>query len=71
MTEIAQMDPRALVLFTRYSVSELATRTPYSEAYLLAIKNGHAQIREVFRLRVAKALGVPEDELFSLAGDKS
>lgn len=56
-----------LRLFIKYSISELAERTPYSESYLLSIKNGNHPVTEVFRLKVAKALGVSEDELFTQA----
>ncbi len=54
-----------IALFERYSISELAEKTPYSEATLLAIKNGYRKPSEIFRMKVSRALGVPEDQLFS------
>ena len=62
--------PADLNIFRRWSISELAQLSaasgpPYSEAYLLSIRQGTAKIRVIFRLRMAKALGEPEATLFS------
>ena len=67
MTTTQQPDPKAIVLFREYDITWLSEHTPFSEAYLLSLKNGHQPIREVFRLRVAKALGEPEAVLFAVS----
>lgn len=70
MTDVGRVEPRNLVLFRRYGLDELTRRTPYSESYLLTLKLGYHPITEVFRLRVAKALAMPEEELFSAADEE-
>ena len=59
--------PSQYFLFQRYSISELATLTYYSEAYLLAIKHGNHPANGSFRMRMAKALRISETALFSVA----
>ena len=54
-----------LLIFRDYSISELAEKLGYSEAYVLGMKLGSNPIREIFRLRAAKALARPESELFA------
>ena len=56
-----------LHLFHRYTISELAALSLYSETYLLAIKHGSHPVREAFRMRMAKALRVSEEVLFAPA----
>ena len=57
--------PSQYFLFQRYSISELATLTYYSEAYLLAIKHGNHPANGSFRMRIAKALRISEAALFA------
>lgn len=59
--------PSHYFLFQRYSISELAELTYYSEAYLLAIKHGNHPANDSFRMRMAKALRISETALFSVA----
>ena len=66
----ATTDPADLFIFRRWTISELARLSkesgePYSEIYLLAMKQGRQPMRPVFRLRMAKALRTDEDTLFA------
>jgi hypothetical protein len=58
--------PNPHSLFERYSTSEIAARTAYSEIYLLELRNGWRPITASFRKRVSLAFGQPETTLFSI-----
>ena len=64
---VTNAHPAQIELFRRYSVSELSALSPYSEAYLLAIKHGNHPINDMFQMRMAKALHISEAVLFSVA----
>ena len=64
---VTNAHPAQIELFRRYSVSELSALSPYSEAYLLAIKHGNHPINDMFQMRMAKALPISEAVLFSVA----
>ena len=51
-------------LFKKYTISDLAERTPYGEAYLVNIKLGHERATGKFRRTVSLILGEPEGDLF-------
>ena len=64
--------PASLYIFQHFTISELAvlsknTGKRYSEAYLLAIRQGSHNPTDNFRQRMSNALHVPEDILFAVA----
>ena len=52
-------------LFEKYTLTDLAERTGYSEFYLARLKTNSKQINYTFRYRMSKILGLPEQELFA------
>ena len=68
MTTQQAPHPRDLVLFREYDITWLSEHTPLSESYLLSLKTGDQPLREVTRMKIAKALDRPESELFAPVG---
>lgn len=69
----ATSDPADLFIFRRWTVSELARLSkesgdPYSEVYLLSMKQGRQPMRPIFKLRMARALHTDLDTLFATEG---
>ncbi len=51
-------------IFWRFTVSELADRTGYSESYLIKLKGGYQPVTPAFQRRMARILGERPSELF-------
>ena len=64
MPTLAQ-PPSDLALFQRFTISELAERTGYSEVYLLNLRSGNKPISARFQRWMSRALGEPEAVLFA------
>ena len=63
----ATPNPSQTDLFTRFTISELAAKTAYSESYLLELRSGWRPITASFKRRAALALNEPEATLFAVA----
>lgn len=51
-------------IFEQYTLDELESRTIYSAAYLLAIRDGKKEANPTFRARMAEQLKRSESDLF-------
>ena len=54
-------------VWNRYTISDLHTRTGYSESYLLRVRDGHLAVTDLFRTKIAAALNEDVAALFDTA----
>lgn len=62
---MAESKPRDLSIFKNHTLSDLSSRSLYSEVYLMYVRQGAKPITPRFRARMVRALHKSEAVLFS------